>query len=214
MERKAALVHRAAAASPVPTAAPPATGASSCHCSNIPYTDAGSLLQVSGSGRTCRRRRLSIARPRPAPSRRQRLRQQARAVAIAPIFRTRTRALFCKYPGRAGLAEDRERAHRCVEGRRVRSGIWLRLDRERREVAMSEGDAAIARVMVEGRTFAKPGGENLRRARGMLLWAFAGNRWPGKALFAGRAPPAGPPGCGGALGCAAPGLPDPGPGPR
>ena len=49
---------------------------------------------------------------------------------------------------------------------------------------MSECDVAIVRVVVEGCPFAKPGGENSRRARGMLLRAFADNRWPGKALFA------------------------------
>ena len=49
---------------------------------------------------------------------------------------------------------------------------------------MPEGDVAIARVVVEGRPFAKPGGENFRRARRMLLRAFADNHWPGKALFA------------------------------
>jgi len=49
---------------------------------------------------------------------------------------------------------------------------------------MSEGDVAIARVVVEGCPFAKPGGENFRRARRMLLRAFADNRWPGNALFA------------------------------
>lgn len=49
---------------------------------------------------------------------------------------------------------------------------------------MSEGDVAIARVVVESRPFANPGGENFRRAREMLLRAFADNRWQGKALFA------------------------------
>ena len=49
---------------------------------------------------------------------------------------------------------------------------------------MSEGDVAIARVVVEGCPFAKPGEENFRRARRMLLRAFADNRWPGDALLA------------------------------
>ena len=49
---------------------------------------------------------------------------------------------------------------------------------------MSERDVVVARVVVEGCPFAKPGRENFQRARWMLLRAFADNRWPGKALFA------------------------------
>ena len=49
---------------------------------------------------------------------------------------------------------------------------------------MSEVDAVIVRVVVEGRPFAKPGGDNFRRARRMLLRAFEDNHWRGRALFA------------------------------
>ena len=49
---------------------------------------------------------------------------------------------------------------------------------------MSEDNVAIARVVVDGCPFAKPSGKNFRRARRILLRAFADNCWPGKALFA------------------------------
>ena len=46
---------------------------------------------------------------------------------------------------------------------------------------VSEGEIAIARVVVESRPFGKPGGENFGRTGGMLLRALADNRWLGKA---------------------------------
>ena len=49
---------------------------------------------------------------------------------------------------------------------------------------MPEGDVAIARVVVEGCPLSKRGGDNFRRARRMLLRAFADNRWQSKASFA------------------------------
>ena len=62
------------------------------------------------------------------------------------------------------------------EGRsRVRSSAGSRSDQEGWEAAMPDGDFAIARVVVEGCPFAKPGGENFRQARRMLLGAFADN---------------------------------------
>ena len=44
---------------------------------------------------------------------------------------------------------------------------------------MPDGDVTITRVVVEGRPVANSGGDNFRRARWMLLRAFADNRWPG-----------------------------------
>ena len=49
---------------------------------------------------------------------------------------------------------------------------------------MPDSGTFIARVVVDGCTVANPGGRNFRRARQLLLRAFADNRWQGDALFA------------------------------